>query len=108
MNEGIRGRNIWDKRVPQINEEEEDRAMNKLLKNKTWYFLTVLFLVMVVGVVESAQANLITYYFTGKITYVPTPPPYGLSIGVGDPVTGTIAYDPSLGYIQSPPSVLSR
>lgn len=89
--------------------------MNKL-KNKIGLFLAALLLILV-GAVESAHAELTTYYFTGKITSVPNSPPYGLILSIGDSVSGSIAYDPSLpptydagnlaGYIQQPPSGMS-
>ena len=66
--------------------------MNKL-KNKIGLFLAALLLILI-GAVESAHAELTTYYFTGKITSVPNSPPYGLILSVGDPVTGSIVYDP--------------
>lgn len=68
-------------------------------------------------IAQPAIAELISFNFTGAITSVPSPPPYGLSVGVGDTVTGCIAYDPSLppnydtgsvaGYIQPLPSGMS-
>lgn len=78
------------------------------MKTRIKHFLSVFVLVGIVAlVVEPVRAELVTYYFTGEITAVPDPPPYGLSISVGDPVTGSLAYDPSLGYIQSPPGGMS-
>ena len=85
------------------------------LRNTIGYLLTVLLLILV-GTVESAEAQLTTYNFTGQITYVSNPP-FGLSLTAGDPVTGSIVYDSSLppaydtgnvaGYMQSPPSGMS-
>lgn len=78
------------------------------MKGRTRHFLSVLVVAGIVSfVAEPSRAELITYYFTGEITSVPNPPPYGLSISVGDPVTGSIAYDPSLDYVQPPPSGMS-
>jgi hypothetical protein len=92
--------------------KKEDRAMKKLT-NKTGYFLTALFLVLV-GTVESARADVLTYNFTGEITSV-SGTLFGLSLSTGQPVQGTFTYDtsqppsgsPVSAYIQPPPSGMS-
>jgi hypothetical protein len=85
------------------------------MKKQIRHFLSVFLVVCIVSfLAEPALAEVITFNFTGTVTYVTSPPPYGMDIANGDPVTGSIAYDPSLppthdtgsvaGYIQQPPS----
>jgi len=67
-------------------------------------------------VAEPALAAIVTHNFTGAVTSV-IGSPLGLSPSVGDPVTGSIAYDTSLppdwdtgavaGYLQTPPNGMS-
>lgn len=88
------------------------------MKKQIKQFLSVLVLAATVSFMAGpALAEIVTYNFTGTITCVSDPPPYGLSLSGGDPVTGSISYDPSLppaydtgtvaGYIQEPPNGMS-
>jgi hypothetical protein len=85
----------------------------KKLTNKTGYFLTALFLVLV-GTVESARADFVTHNFTGEITSI-SGTLFGLSLSIGQPVQGSFTYDtsqppsgsPVSAYIQPPPSGMS-
>jgi hypothetical protein len=87
--------------------------MNKS-KNKTRLF-SAFFIILVCGV-GSASAAVLTFRFTGTVTFVGGTP-FGLSPSVGQQVQGSFTYDTSLppafdtgtlaGYIQPPPSGMS-
>jgi len=87
--------------------------MNKS-KNKTRLF-SALFIILVCGI-GSASAAVLTFRFTGSVTFVGGTP-FGLSPSVGQQVQGSFTYDTSLppafdtgsvaGYIQPPPSGMS-
>lgn len=47
----------------------------------------------VLALAASASAGIVTYNFTGTVTLVTQPPPFGVSAQVGNPVTGTFMYD---------------
>jgi hypothetical protein len=86
-------------------------------KNKRGYSLAVFLTLVLVGAVESARAEIVTFNFTGAITSV-FGTPFGLSTSVGQEVSGSFTYDTSqmspsspcsisgfvAGYIQSPPT----
>ncbi|MFN8472172.1 MAG: hypothetical protein U0822_08290 [Anaerolineae bacterium] len=88
---------------------------------KIWYalvgalMLAVLLAAAPVGAAPPASPGLVTYNFTGAITYV-SGAPFGLSASVGQQVQGSFAYDTSqpgydfgtgAAYIQGPPSGMS-
>ena len=92
---------------------QKDTAMYKS-KNKTRLF-SALFIILVCGV-GSASAAVLTFRFTGTVTFVGGTP-FGLSPSIGQQVQGSFTYDTSLppafdtgsvaGYIQPPPSGMS-
>jgi hypothetical protein len=87
--------------------------MNKS-KNKTTLF-SALFVILVCGI-GSASAAVLTFSFTGVVTFVGGTP-FGSSPSIGQQVQGSFTYDTSLppafdtgsvaGYIQPPPSGMS-
>jgi len=64
-------------------------------KNKTGYSLSIFLTLVLAGAVASVQAAIVTYNFTGHVRGV-YGTPLGLSASIGDPVEGSITYDPNL------------
>jgi hypothetical protein len=77
-------------------------------KNKMGYSLAVFLALALVGTVESAQAEVVVFNFTGVIANI-SGTPFGLS-GIIDetPVKGTISYDTSLPLVSSFPPTSAR
>jgi hypothetical protein len=105
--------------APRSALNEKEKAMKTQRRNfLSVYFLSILVVAGTISLLAGpALAGVLTFNFTGTITDVTTPSPYGLSVNVGDPVTGRITYDTSLppaydtgsvaGYIQPLPSGMS-
>src|SRR5262245_46231973 len=72
--------------------------------SKTGYFRAVFLPFVLGGAVQSALMEGVSLHVTGTILSVSNPPPDGLSLRVGDPGTGSLAYEPSRGSIPPPPS----